>query len=40
MSARTTNHEDMGDGTEDGEVEVKSHLTSFSIDGEYRPDAL
>jgi len=32
----TTNHEYMGDGTEDVEVGDASVLTNFSIDGEHR----
>jgi hypothetical protein len=38
--ARTTNHEDMGDGTKDGEVRDTSLLTSFNANGEYTSDTL
>jgi hypothetical protein len=37
---RTTNHEDMGDGTEDVEVGDAGSLTRFSANSEYTSNTL
>jgi len=40
MSARTTNQEDMGDGTEDEKVGAVGSLTRFSANSEYISNTL